>query len=366
MVALIISFSNFSFTCEVPKGIFLLLSAGSFPPSFLLEENFIQGISVRVRWKDVEKSPGKYDWSYLDKIFELAQREHKKVFLRLLGGFWSPSWIYRKGVPFFEIKLHGKGFVAKSFINKYGDQIKLPVVWDKRYLELWASFVKVVGKKYNSKPELVLVHLSGPTFFSAEIILARNKKEFERLKTVGFNSTQFLKAWEKTIKIFKEAFPNKPLALNVHYVIKEDSLKLYVKLFELSYKILKDCLVIQGNWFSPRHILWLDRTSKIPDKEMFLLFCRAHKYKIPIGFQEAFPFSKAMKRHHLSINKTKRIRKKLLKLLLKLDIQYIEIYLEDIQDPFWKELWENFQFQKNFVERRVDKFLNIALLKKLY
>jgi len=73
-----------------------------------------------------------------------------------------------------------------------------------------------------------------------------------------------------------------------------------------------------------------------------------------------------MKRHHLSINKTKRIRKKLLKLLLKLDIQYIEIYLEDIQDPFWKELWENFQFQKNFVERRVDKFLNIALLKKLY
>ncbi len=325
---------------KIPRGIFLLLPAEIYPPEKILKEKFIKGISVRVRWQDVEKLPGKYNWEYLDKIFEIAKKEHKQVFLRLLGGFWAPSWIYNKGVPSFKIELQGKGFIAKKFIKKYGKDIKLPVVWNKKYLKFWSSFVKAVGKRYSLKPELVLVHLSGPTFFSAEVILARNQKELEKLISCGFNEKKFLEAWRETIEVFKSAFPRKPLSLNLHFVIKETNL--HSKLTELSYKLLKRRLVIQGNWLTLRHTLWLTKDENIPNKEMLDLFWRAHVRGIPVGFQEAYPFSKIIKRHNISLSKLKELRKELLKLFSKFKANYIEIYPEDAEDSFWKELWKVF------------------------
>ncbi len=324
---------------EVPKDVFLLLPAGAYPSKDLLKEDFIDGISVRVHWKDIEKSPGKYDWEYLDNIFEVAERENKKVSLRLLGGFWSPSWIYDKGVPYLNVKIQGKGFAAEPFIKKYEENIKLPVVWNEKYLKLWSSFVKAVGERYGSRPNLVLVHLSGPTFFSAEVILARNPEELEKIKAHGFSEKVILRAWEETIETFKIAFPNQTLALNVHFIIKGTNL--HVKLVRLAYKLLKTRLAIQGNWLSPEHVFLLNGSGEGKKSEMLRLFYEVQKKGVLIGFQEVWPFCVILEKQRLPISKEE-IRKRLFILFQRLQVSYIEIYPKDIKDRFWRKLWESF------------------------
>lgn len=322
------------------RAVFLLLSAGTYPPQEALNKDLITGLSVRVRWEDIEKAPGEYDWNYLDNIMRIAKTHHKYVTLRILGGFWAPDWIYQKGVPSFKIRIKGKGIGVKPFIRKYGETVRLPVVWDETYLTLWTSFIKTVGKRYGSNPNIILVHLSGPTFFSAEPILARDKQELNTLERSGFNERVFITAWEKTIKAFAQSFPQKPLALNIHYIIRDSPSKIYLTLVKMGISLLNHRLVVQGNWLTPKHALWLKHEpGHTPDQEMATLFWQLHKQGIDLGFQEAYPFAKIS---NIPRKKLKRIERNLIKLLDKLRIRYIEIYPQDLKDEFLKKVWRSY------------------------
>ena len=336
-----------------PRGIYLLLSAGKLPENRLLKLDFVKGISIRVRWRDIEKGPSEFDWSYLDRMFSLAQKEHKKVFLRLLGGFWAPRWIYQKGVPSFEIELQGTGPAASAFFQRYGKKVKLPKVWDETYIKYWTSFIKAVGKRYADRNNLVLVHLSGPTFFSAELIMARNQEELKTLLDRGFSEDKLLNAWQKTFMYFSNAFPRQYLALNVHYVIKERP-ELVKKIFKLARSSLGSRLALQGNWLSPRHIHWLkakDRLKNPPDEFFLRLFRKAREVGIIIGFQTAAPLTLIAERKGVPPKKFFRIVKRMLLVTCKLGACYLELYPEDISNELLWPLWRRFSSHCAISER---------------
>ncbi len=71
----------------------------------------------------------------LIKFLNLLTESTKNIF-KTSGDSWSPSWIHEKSVPSFKVETYGKGFAAQSFIKKYRNRIKLPIVWNERYLEL--------------------------------------------------------------------------------------------------------------------------------------------------------------------------------------------------------------------------------------
>lgn len=63
------------------------------------EYPFLRGFSFNQRWADVEREPGVFDWSGLDRALERAQQQKLYVYLSLEAGPESPDWIYARGVP---------------------------------------------------------------------------------------------------------------------------------------------------------------------------------------------------------------------------------------------------------------------------
>jgi Beta-galactosidase len=55
---------------------------------------FVDGVSGRVLWKDVEPSPGVFDWSYFDTLVANASAAGKWVELRVMvQGGQMPQWV---------------------------------------------------------------------------------------------------------------------------------------------------------------------------------------------------------------------------------------------------------------------------------
>jgi hypothetical protein len=60
---------------------------------------FIKGFSFDQRWADIEKQPGSFDWSGLDRAMDSAVKRGQFAYLSLSVGPDSPEWIYSHGVP---------------------------------------------------------------------------------------------------------------------------------------------------------------------------------------------------------------------------------------------------------------------------
>ena len=63
------------------------------------EYPFLKGLTCSLRWRDVEKQPGVFDWSELDEALQKAVAQNEFVYLALEAGPDSPEWIYARGVP---------------------------------------------------------------------------------------------------------------------------------------------------------------------------------------------------------------------------------------------------------------------------
>jgi len=312
--------------CPCKADIYLLLPAGKLPPEKFFDFRFLDGISVRVRWQDVEKTPGSYDWSYLDQVFKLARQYKKKVSLRLLGGYFAPEWIYKRQVPSFIVDLKTpKTELARKFLASHGHSLRLPAVWSIPYLRLWQNFVQAVGERYSQRPELTLVHLSGPGFFSAELILARNQDELELLKKNGFDEQKLLRVWQQLFLLFQRNFGDRVYALNVHYVIK-GQIGLTKKIIVRAYKVFGPSLAIQGNWLDFDYV-----AKEQKRRDLLSLFKKAQKRGITIGFQTVGPILKQCGSKGLDRKRSLRYLQRTLKVGCRLSARYFELYPQDLR-----------------------------------
>ena len=60
---------------------------------------FIRGTSCDAPWDEVEKQPGVYDWSSLDRAIENVFKNKTSIYLSFEAGPKTPEWVYGKGVP---------------------------------------------------------------------------------------------------------------------------------------------------------------------------------------------------------------------------------------------------------------------------
>lgn len=68
----------------------------SFDPK---DHPFLRGLAFYEKWADVEKQPGRFDWSVLDHAMETAVQRNQFIYLSLGVGPDAPTWIYTQGVP---------------------------------------------------------------------------------------------------------------------------------------------------------------------------------------------------------------------------------------------------------------------------
>lgn len=60
---------------------------------------FLKGLAFNQAWKDIEKTPGVFDWSALDHALDSALQRNQYLYLSLGVGPDAPNWIYTNGVP---------------------------------------------------------------------------------------------------------------------------------------------------------------------------------------------------------------------------------------------------------------------------
>lgn len=171
---------------------FAYMSAGS--PNLIinhaaaLKSSPCAGLSWVFPWRVLEPTQGTYNWSTVDDA--LAASGNKPVFLRVIAGNVSPSWLPR-----------ADGIDAA---NPKGGTAWEPIPWNADFLATWKTFINAFGARYNSNTHIVQIE-GGGDGPQGEANLAGPYSEWQ---AAGYSEQTYVGAISTEIADFKAAFPS--------------------------------------------------------------------------------------------------------------------------------------------------------------
>ena len=93
----------------------------------------------------------------------LPRNQSKKwVQLAIFPGFFSPAWALEGAKT---------DLFAIPYGPDHGTVAKLPMPWDRVYLDRWFAFVKQLSERYGKSPAFRMIAAAGPTSVSEEMTL---------------------------------------------------------------------------------------------------------------------------------------------------------------------------------------------------
>ena len=193
----------------IPSGLAVVLPTGGIvDPSVNLQalnNSYMSGVAVQINWRDIEPAEGKPNWSRLDALFAAAESSHKWLRLSVFPGFFSPEWALEGAkADVFEIP-YGPG---------HGTPTKLPMPWDRVYLDRWFAFVRQLAERYGNSPAFRAIGAAGPTSVSDEFSLPVSPPAIRKWFSDGYTPAKYLDAWEEVFHVFASAFPNQCVSLS--------------------------------------------------------------------------------------------------------------------------------------------------------
>jgi hypothetical protein len=145
------------------------------------------GLTIRARWAWLHPSAGKFDFGFVDGQIARCRKLNKPYKLLVMTGRESaPRWI------------GGEWY------------LEAPVPWSPQLAEQYGALVAELGKRYASDPLLVGVHITGPTFPSAEMHPARGIAGVK-----GFSPKAMVGAWGASIDAYAKSFPETACILSI-------------------------------------------------------------------------------------------------------------------------------------------------------
>jgi hypothetical protein len=178
-----------------------------------LNNPFISGVALQIRWRDLEPVEGTPDWSKLDQLFAAAEASRKWVQLLIFPGFFSPPWAL-------------EGVKTEMFPLQYGPDKgtleKLPMPWDDFYLGRWFAFVKLLSQRYGKSPAFRVIAAAGPTSVSAEFTLPAKPEDVPLWLNAGYTPRKYIAAWQKTFQVYAAYFPNQYVSLSLGFGLNID------------------------------------------------------------------------------------------------------------------------------------------------
>ena len=282
-------------------------SLGNFFTKDILSNTSVTGLSLRIGWNQIQTQKGVYDWSFLDSNIRKASTYGKKVMIRVFAGKCTPQWVY------------GEGAVPYTFVDTDGvTTLTMPLPWDSVYLQNWRNFIITLGKRYARKPQVVLIHVTGPCE-DGEMYLPESDNQ-ERWLQLGYSEQKLTGAWMTTIDAYALAFPNTSLAINISRPVSfGNSMGVVQDVLSYAYSRLGQFLRVQGNWLSAK-------TS--PDFTLFQIVINYANYT-NVGFQMLCPAS--------DVERFGGTLRQGIDNGLNAGASYLEIYGSDIRNPTYKD-----------------------------
>lgn len=192
----------------IPHGVVVLLPSGQQNYRAMnlavVKNPSVSGVAVQINWRDIEPVQGTPDWSQLDALFAAAELSKKWVHLIMFPGFFSPPWAL-------------EGVQADQFEIQYGPgkgtAARLPMPWDRVYLNRWFVFMRLLSARYGRAPAFRMIAAAGPTSVSVEMTLPNSPPAHRRWLADGYTPTRYLDAWGDAFRFYAAAFPNQCISL---------------------------------------------------------------------------------------------------------------------------------------------------------
>jgi hypothetical protein len=192
----------------VPNGLVVLLPSGEKNYQSMnlqvLNNPYISGVAVQINWRDIEPVQDKPDWRQLDALFAAAESSRKWVHLIMFPGFFSPAWALEGAqTDLFSIQ-YGPG---------KGTDARLPMPWDRVYLDRWFSFMKLLSARYGRSPAFRMIAAAGPTSVSVEMTLPNSPPAHRQWLRDSYTTAKYLGAWDEAFHFYAFTFPNQCISL---------------------------------------------------------------------------------------------------------------------------------------------------------
>ena len=163
---------------------------------------YVDGILVRVAWKDLETADNTYNWALIDSQITAAQTYGKKIALAVGGGPNSPTWLFNQGAQ------------SLSFTIPFSGTIPIP--WDTIFLTKWTEFITALGNRYADDTTIQLVYLTHSTSNGFEMQLPFNPTP--SYTSISYTDQKLIDSWKQIIDTYNTAFPNHYLTNDFHPV----------------------------------------------------------------------------------------------------------------------------------------------------
>lgn len=216
----------------------------------IAQKAFVEGILVRVAWKDIEPSRGVYDFSLIDGQLALAQQAGKHVALAVVQGPGTPGWLGAQGVQ------------TMTYTSPFGTQT-IAAAWDLTYQTIWAETIAALGAAFQNDARISLVHVVNATHNGFEMQLPLDEQAL--FVAAGYSASAYADSWKRSIDAYAVAFPLHPLDVDVHPVFGDT---------QVASEVLRHGIRSVGDGFGAFGAWWSVDNAEITYTEMHDLLKR--------------------------------------------------------------------------------------------
>jgi hypothetical protein len=211
----------------------------------------VAGLTIRARWAWLHPGDGQFDLAFLDTHVERCRKLGKPYkILVMTGAESSPEWIggaWHRGAP---------------------------VPWSPELAKHYGALVAELGRKYAGDPLLVGVHITGPTFPSAEMHPAPGIES-----VAGYSDAAMIAAWSAAIDAYAAAFPETACILSIS--VKPPAVRYLAQVVEHGKKALGKRFTLEHNALkasthpnAPHHV-FIESQAKLGVRVGFEMVCAA-------------------------------------------------------------------------------------------
>ena len=149
-----------SHATNVPVGVYLLDERPSDKLSQAIEGGHYDGVTIQVRWTDLQPAPGGANFATLDEPLQQVLRLGRKFAVGIQAGQWTPTWVF--GAPYHV------SYDQVTFSWGHGNkctQAYIPRPWDPRLitaeLQAWQQIAQHLAGIPGALDALTMVKVNG-------------------------------------------------------------------------------------------------------------------------------------------------------------------------------------------------------------
>jgi hypothetical protein len=169
----------------------------------------LSGICLTASWNEIEKGPGRIDFSSIDKSVEALHRVGRKYELALKPGVDTPSWVFQEGAQGFDTS------ISNPHRKNFGQSVHIPIPWDPVYERNFSRVIEQLGKRYASDPLCVGVVLTCANFMSKEMHLPKRPEDRAKWQATGDYEAKLLEVYKRYTDEWGKAFPKQAISLHL-------------------------------------------------------------------------------------------------------------------------------------------------------